>query len=281
MKTRASLLVIHIAVLVLGCGVASAGEGGFTFEIKGETFTYTDANRSFDGRILFPPGNGPFPAILFNHGQGGSPFGFPNIEVMRDWGAVVIAPTLTHVLGGATDPPNSGQTPENLARGIACVEALAGDSRIDSTRLAVFGHSKGAYASIGHVGALGNRILVAAMSAGGVVPDAVGTQGSPPTITEATGVTAPFLMFHGNIDPAVSPQLSVNYVDFLNAAGVPNQRIVYDVTDLPGNLQHNLHMTQSINDDMLLRLHDWFAQWGLFGASPPGLFGNGFEDVVP
>ncbi len=281
MTSRAALLVLPIAALALGCSVAAAGEDGFTFEIDGETFTYTDANRSFDGRIVFPPGNGPFPAILFNHGQGGTPFGFPNVEVMRDWGAVVIAPTLTHVLGGATDPPNSGHTPENLARGIACVDALTGDSRIDPARFAVFGHSKGAYASIGHVGALGDRILVAGMSAGGVVPDVVGTQGSPPTITEASGVTAPFLMFHGNIDPAVAPQLSVNYVDFLIATDIPHQRIVYDVTDLSGNLQHNLHMTQTINDDMLLRLHGWFAQWGLFGTASPDLFADGFEDVEP
>lgn len=32
--------------------------------------------------ILIPPGAGPFPAIVFDHGQGGTPTGYPNAQVM-------------------------------------------------------------------------------------------------------------------------------------------------------------------------------------------------------
>ncbi len=63
-----------------------------------------------------PAGTPPFPAIVFDRGQGGFPQGYPNLEAMRGWGAVVIAPTLTHVLG------------------VACVDALASLAAVDPAR---------------------------------------------------------------------------------------------------------------------------------------------------
>ena len=159
---------------LLATPVASAG--AFTFTISGESFTYTDAERSFSGLILVPPGPGPFPAIVYDHGQGGAPTraSYPNVDVMAGWGAVVVAPTLTHVMGGETAPPTTGMCAENLARGLAVADALAGLDLVDDTRIAYFGHSKGAYAAIGQVSALGTRVRVAGMSAGGVLPDAAG-----------------------------------------------------------------------------------------------------------
>ena len=102
-------IVQRLAGLVLVL-LAPAGANGqaFTFEISGENFTYTDAQRSFTGRLLVPAGSGPFPAIVFNHGQGGTPYTYPNLSVMRDWGAVVIATNLTHVAGGETALPERG-----------------------------------------------------------------------------------------------------------------------------------------------------------------------------
>jgi|CXWL01.1.fsa_nt_gi dienelactone hydrolase len=105
-----------------------------------------DGDRSFGGQILIPPGTGPFPVIVFNHGQGGTPQGYPNTSAMRDWGAVVIAPALSHAAGGSSAPETSGFCPENLARGLATVAANRAQSFVDPTRVAILGHSKGAYA---------------------------------------------------------------------------------------------------------------------------------------
>lgn len=261
-----------LALLAFGTP-APAGE--FQFTISGESFTYSDPQRSFGGLILIPPGSGPFPVIVFNHGQGGSPQGYPNVQAMRDWGAVVIAPTLAHVLGGTTAPETTGHCPENLARGLATVEAIGAQPFVDPDRIAIFGHSKGAYATIGLVSALGAAVRVAGMTAGGIVPDSAGVNQAAPTSTEASGVVAPFIMFHGNIDNAVPPQRSLDFHAELVARQVPAMRIVYPVDGLDPNLQHNLHQLPEINADLLQRTHDWFAAAGLFDAT--ALYANGFE----
>ena len=219
--------------LLLASLAATAGD--FTFTVTGETFTYSDASRTFTGLILVPPGPGPFPAIVFDHGQGGAPTGYPNVDVFESWGAIVVAPTLTHVLGGETAPATTGQCPENLARGIALVDALATLPNVDASRIAFFGHSKGAYAAIAQVGALGSRVRVAAMTAGGVLPDSAGTAQAAPTYSEAIGVVAPFIMFHGNVDGSVPPSRSADFVAQLDLRNVPNERIVYDVSALPSS----------------------------------------------
>jgi len=263
------------ATCLLLCVPLAAVAGDFTFTVNGETFTYSDAQRTFSGLILVPPGPGPFPAIVFDHGQGGTPNSYPNVDVMLSWGAVVIAPTLTHVAGGETAPATTGQCPENLARGIAIADALATLAYVDPTRIAWFGHSKGAYATIGQVSALGARVRVAAMSAGGVLPDAAGTAQAAPTHGEAIGTVAPFIMFHGSEDGSVPPPRSLDFQVQLDARSVPNSRVVYDVTGLPGELQHNLHQVPAINTDMLAQTLAWYTQWGLFGTT--ALFVDGFE----
>jgi dienelactone hydrolase len=266
----------RLVALPLLLAPLAAAAGDFTFAVAGETFTYSDATRTFTGRILVPAGPGPFPAIVFDHGQGGAPGSYPNLDVMRSWGAVVVAPELTHVLGGETAPATTGQCPENLARGVAVVDAIAAQGYVDPSRIAFFGHSKGAYAAIGHVAALGTRVRAAAMSAGGVLPDAAGTAQAAPTHAEALGVVAPFLMFHGSSDGSVPPPRSADFAAQLELRAVPNARIVYDVDALPGILQHNLHQVPEINADMLARTLAWYTQWGLFEAEPPS-FRDGFE----
>lgn len=266
-STSVGLMLATLALPVLA--------GGFTFTINGETFSYVDSERSFGGRILIPDGDGPFPVIVFNHGQGGTPQGYPNLDLMRDWGAVVIAPTLAHVAGGTTAPETTGHCPENLARGLATIVAIREQAFVDPARIGVFGHSKGAYASIGLVAALGTEVRVAGMTAGGIVPDAAGVNQAAPTVGEASGAVAPFIMFHGNIDGAVPPQRSQDFLVELQARSVPAVRIVYPVDSLDPNVQHNLHQDPAINADLLQRTHDWFVRWGLLVEA--SLFASGFE----
>ena len=258
---------------------AAAAGGDFSFVVSGETFTYTDAERSFEGVILRPAGGGPFPVIVFDHGQGGAPQSFPNLTVMRDWGAVVIAPVLSHVAGGETLPATTGHCPENLERGLAIFAAAASLPDVDPQRIAFFGHSKGAYAAIGQVAALGAQVRVAAMSAGGIVDDSFGVAQAAPTASEAADVVAPFLMFHGNVDDAVPPARSLAFLQQLQAGAIPAERVVYDVQALAPNVQHNLHQDPEINADLLARTQAWFALWGLFDTS--AVFADGFEPAPP
>jgi dienelactone hydrolase len=255
--------------------VASNAMAGGTLSIDGDQFTYSDAEGSAAGRIHVPGGPGPHGAIVLNHGQGGSPSGFPNFAVFAGWDVVLIAPELTHVMGGETAPATTGFTPENLSRIRAGVRALEALGEVDPARVAMFGHSKGAYATIGAVAALGAEVRVAAMTAGGVVPDMLGTSQAAPTYGESAGVVAPFLMLHGNVDGAVPPERSLDFAQRLSAAGVPNLRIEYDVSGLPPETQHNLHQDPAINADLVVQVYEWFELHGVFGAA--SLFSDGFE----
>jgi dienelactone hydrolase len=268
-------------LLALGLdGIAPAVAGEFQFDLVGDRFTYTDSQRSFSGRYVEPAGAMPVGALVLNHGQGGAPESMPNWSTFTSWGVVLIAPELTHVLGGETAPPTTGHNAENLARGIACVRVLQQIARVDPSRIGFFGHSKGAYAAIGQVSALGAEIRVAAMTAGGVLPDSAGVDQAAPTHAESAGVVAPFLILHGNIDEAVPPERSLDFANRLTQALVANERHVYDVSALLPPVQHNLHQDPTINADLLARLHAWYELWGLFGADASRVFAHGFEDAA-
>jgi dienelactone hydrolase len=268
--------VILLAGLALAWPDArSFAQGTFTFTINPatNTFTYTDAQRSFTGIFVRPEGPGPFPAVIINHGQGGTPAGYslPKAREMMRWGLVAIGPALTHAAGPDIDtsPAGSGNSPENVARGEACLAALGSLGYVDTSRVAVWGHSKGAYAAIGQVAALGARIRAAGMSAGGVVPGSVadGANQAPPTVGEAQPTVAPFIMFHGTVDGAVPPSSSERFRAMLDQNGVPGARHTYDTQGLPPDLQHNLHKTPAFNSDMLQRLRAWLTTHGVLGAT--------------
>src|SRR5688572_21351325 len=113
-----------LVACLAGPTAARAGDT-FTFTIEGDTFTYVDATRTVTGRAFVPATPGPHGALVLNHGQGGSPGSFPNFATFASWDVVLLAPELTHVLGGEEAPETTGFTPENLARITACVDALA------------------------------------------------------------------------------------------------------------------------------------------------------------
>lgn len=268
---------IALATVLLATQAHGGELATFSFTIDGDRFTYADAVRTFSGRFHAPTGSVRVGALVLDHGQGGTPASFPNWSTFASWGVVLVAPELTHIAGGETAPATTGHAAENLARGVACVRALQSLAFVDPARIGFFGHSKGAYAAIGQVSALGGEVRVAAMTAGGVVPDTFGAAQAAPTHTESAGVTAPFLMLHGSIDDAVPPARSLDFSQRLDAAGVPNVRHVYDVSSLAPGVQHNFHQDPTINGDLVARLHAWYAQWGLFGDAETALFGDGFE----
>lgn len=242
------------------------GTPAFTFNWAGTNFTYADSQRTFTGIMLKPGGNGPFPAVIINHGAGGTATGYSLMKAreMSPWGLVCIAPTLTHAAGGETNPPNMGHCPENIARAVACANVLAGLGYVDTNRVAIFGHSMGAFATIGDAAALGNRIRTAVITAGGVIPDSAGNTNAAPTISEANSVRTPFLMFHCDADPVVPPARSQLFQQMLNSNAVINLRLLYSSNSIPNQSNwHNIHQDPAINADVLTNTFQWFQARGL------------------
>ncbi len=242
-------------------------DGAFTFNWTGTNFTYADAVRTFSGVMLRPAGEGPFPAVIISHGAGGNATGYSLTKAheFSAYGAVCIGPTLTHVAGGETNSANMGHCPENFARMVACTEVLASLAYVDTNRIALFGHSMGAFATIGSAGGdLRLRVRAAATTAGGIIPDAAGTQQAAPTISEASSVQAPFLMFHCDGDPIVPASRSLLFQQLLADNSVANQRIVYSSNSIPNTLNwHNIHNDTAVNASILTNTRRWFRMHGV------------------
>ena len=260
---------VHTNVLNLSAGfyrVLRFDTPAFTFDWSGTNFTYSDAQRTFTGIMLKPAGNGPFPAVIISHGAGGTANGYSLAKAreMLTWGMVCIGPTMTHAAGGETNAINMGNCPENISRAIACANVLATLSYVDTNRLALFGHSMGAFATIGDAAVLTNRFRAAAITAGGVIPDSAGTSNAAPTVTEAQPVRMPFLMFHCDADPVVPPIRSELFQQVLNTNAVANQRIVYSSNSIANpNNWHNIHNDTAINTDVLTNTFQWFKTHGV------------------
>lgn len=244
----------------------STGAVGFTFSWTGTNFTYSDAARTFAGIMLKPAGPGPFPAVIIHHGAGGTATGYslPKAREMSAWGMVCIAPTLTHVAGGETNLVNMGFCPENLARTTACLGVLLGLPYVDTNRLAIFGHSMGAFATIGDAAALPGHFRAGSFTSGGITPDAAGTSNAAPTVTEASPNRTPFIMFCCDADPVVPPVRSQLFQQMLNSNSVANLRILYSSNSIanPSNW-HNIHQDPAINADVLTNSFQWFRSQGV------------------
>ena len=237
----------------------------FLFDWTGTNFTYADAERTFTGVMLKPSGAGPFPAVLIQHGAGGSATGYSLAKAreMLPWGLVCIAPTLTHVGGGETNPVNMGFCPENLARAAACLNVLASLPYVDTNRIALFGHSMGAFATIGDASVFSNRVRAVSISAGGIIPDSAGATNAAPTLTEASRITAPIHMVHCDGDPVVPASRSQLLADSLTARGV-TQRIVISSNDIPNSaFWHNIHNDSNANTLLLTNTRSWFQTHGV------------------
>jgi dienelactone hydrolase len=269
---RLILLMSFFGVFVAAPRLQAQAPFTFTINNANNTFVYTDAQRTFSGIFIKPAGNGPFPAVIINHGQGGTPSGYslPKANEMLPWGLVCIGPALTHAGGPNIDtsPEGAGNSPENVARGQACLAALASVGYVDMTRVAVWGHSKGAYATIGQVAAMGAQIRASGISAGGTIPGSVeeGAHAAAPTAGEAQPTVTPFIMFHGTVDGAVSPSFSENFKALLDGKSVPNARHTYDTAGLGADFEHNLHKTAAFNDDMLTKFRAWLTTHGVLSS---------------
>jgi pimeloyl-ACP methyl ester carboxylesterase len=217
---------------------------------------------------LVPAGSGRFPALIINHGTNlkgtGVSFYTARAGEMGPWGLACIAPDLTHV-GTSENLETWGYSPENLARDLACLAALSTRDDIDLNRLAMWGHSRGSFASIGVASVLRNRLKALGFSAGGVLEDTDSNEGSFPSVTEASGITAPTIMFHGTGDGIVLPATSQRLQDLLNTLGTVNYRQLYDTGTQSGSESHNLYSAQNADylADMLTQWRAWLVTSGV------------------
>ena len=264
---------IHSNALQLGVGfyrvgltTNTASVPTFTFDWSGTNFTYTDSNRTFTGIMLKPDGAGPFAGLVINHGAGGSVtnYSLQKAREISPWGSVCIAPNLTHAGTTETNPANMGFCPENLERIRACLNVLSTLSYVDTNRLALFGHSMGAFATVGSAGVLSARLRAAAITSGGVIVDSAGTNNAAPTVTEANTVRAPFLMIHCDADPVVPPARSQLFQQVLITNLVANQRILISSNSISNsNNWHNIQNDTNANALVLTNTKAWFQTYGV------------------
>lgn len=237
--------------------------GAFTVSITGNTFTYTDEEHTVSGTLLRPAlGSGPYPAVVLAHGTGGTAAGISNQygTTMRDWGMVCISATLTHFPQMGTPDATWGHSAENTARIRACLMVLATLDYVDPNRVAIFGHSRGAFVAVGAGSELNSYFKAIGVSAGGIVPNSQGTAQSYPTEAEASHITAPTIIFHGSNDPVVPPVSSERLVTLLNQLGVTNARHLFPTT---GTAAHNLHMDTAVRAELLSYWQAWLTTHGI------------------
>ncbi|MBK7875834.1 MAG: dienelactone hydrolase family protein [Planctomycetes bacterium] len=238
------------------------------FNLVGEDWTYDpgDGGSVLTGKLIQPTtGVAPHPAVLVSHGQGGTAASFSaqKAAVFRTWGFVCIAPNYTHV--DSTYPPGTdGWSAENERRARACLTILASRDDVDTTRIAAYGNSKGAFLTAGLAGALlPGELRAAAITAGGTSGTSDATLPSP-TVQEVQGITTPFLLLHGTADTTVSPSQSAMLQSVLDAHSVPNARHLWN------GVGHDLHAVRS--SDVYALERAWFSAHGVLGdpgATPP------------
>jgi dienelactone hydrolase len=250
--------------------------GVFTVSFTSNSFTYTDAQRTVTGLFRVPAGTGRFPALIINHGTGGtasptSSYVKSRADEMSPWGLVCIGANLTHASGQTEDLQTWGYSPENLARVRACKAALSTRSDVDLNRLAMWGHSRGSFASIGIASDFGRDLKALGFTAGGVLENTGiyegngQPEGSYPILDEASRITAPTIMFHGSGDPAVAPSTSARLQTLLNTLGITNQRVVFTIS---GSDAHNLQNTSFYTEPVTGILDQWHAWLITHGVLP-------------
>jgi dienelactone hydrolase len=222
-----------------------AATGGVTYDLQG---------------ILFKPaGSGTFPAVIVSHGAGGNANGYSRTiaRTMVAWGLVVIATNYTHAGNAAVGSPGTAADPgastANIARARQLVELLRGFGYVDMNRIALHGHSMGAFVTAGVLGAHPDLFRAASHTAGGTRPDSV--SGAAPSDSQAATIRTPYQLHHGDSDNVVALSSDQRLATVLLSHGVVHELHVYLGAD---------HDDMSQNTVMLDRVRAWYASKGIF-----------------
>lgn len=267
------LFAAVIAVLAAGRPPAAAAAGAdcAAFAVSGNpqaaggaTWTYHStedgAQYALEGVLFVPAGAGPFPAVIVSHGKGGAPRGYSAAigRAMVAWELVVIGAMYTHA-PDADDAGNlpdgaDGASPANVLRARKARELLACVGAADPARVAVHGHSMGAFVSGQLLGSQPADILVGSHSAGGVSEGPNAT-----TPAAAAQIRAPYQLHHGDQDTVVRLELDQALAGILATNGVSHELHVYPGVD---------HAGVAFDPAMLARVRAWYEGHGLWRAAP-------------
>ena len=227
-----------------------------TFHVDGDRWTHEDAHGRFQGILLKPQGQGPFPAVIVSHGLGGSAgsFGLTKAREFVQWGMVAIAPDYTHSaaeLQGRRGPGHPaakgfGASAENLRRARICVALLRRMPEVAASRIFAYGHSMGGFVTIAL--AAHEPLAAAAITGSGIAPRTGFPAPDPET---ASRIRVPFLIIHGARDTTVRPEQSEALAQLLAQHKVPCRRIV-----IP-DAGHDVDRTHAT--EVLAAIREWFA----------------------
>jgi len=276
MNTR-PLLAVFLLFAVVGCGANSSPTApppptpdplaGFTLSgdpssANGATWTYRQqvegVSYDLQGILLKPQGPGPFPAVIISHGAGGNAGGYGRAiaRVMVEWGLVCIATNYTHAGGVAIGAPgtsnDAGASTANVQRARRMVGILGGLGYVDVSRIALHGHSMGAFVTAATAGAFPDLFRAATHTAGGIRPDFVSAPA--PTESQVASIRAPYQMHHGDRDFVVLLLADQLMDAVLTARGVDHELVIYPGAD---------HDDVSQNPTMLARVRAWYQAKGL------------------
>ena len=276
MNTR-PLLAVFLLFAVVGCGANSSPTApppptpdplaGFTLSgdpssANGATWTYRQqvegVSYDLQGILLKPQGPGPFPAVIISHGAGGNAGGYGRAiaRVMVEWGLVCIATNYTHAGGMAIGAPgtsnDAGASTANVQRARRMVGILGGLGYVDVSRIALHGHSMGAFVTAATAGAFPDLFRAATHTAGGIRPDFVSAPA--PTESQVASIRAPYQMHHGDRDFVVLLLADQLMDAVLTARGVDHELVIYPGAD---------HDDVSQNPTMLARVRAWYQAKGL------------------
>jgi dipeptidyl aminopeptidase/acylaminoacyl peptidase len=127
---------------------------------------------------------------------------------------------------------------------------------VDMSRVALHGHSMGAWVSAAVASAWPNEFRVASTTGGGVRPPGV-RRGPAPGESQLRNIRTPFQLHHGAEDETVPVGYDERFAELLARGGVEHQLFVY-----PGKG----HLQVRADAQVLERIHEWYAAHGMFEA---------------
>ena len=244
----------------------SDGIPGFTLigdpaSSSGATWTY-QAQESpivydLQGILLKPAGAGRFPAVIISHGTGQNAAGYARdvAGVMVGWGVVCIATNYTYAGGVPIGAPGTsseaGATPNNVRRARRLVDILRGLGYVDMNRVALHGHSAGAFVTEVTAAAHPDLFRAASHTAGGI---ASAESRFGPTESEIATIRAPYQIHHGARDftvPLIADEL---FAAALRRRGVINELLTYPAAG---------HDDVSLDPAVFDRILAWYRNKGV------------------
>ena len=269
-------LAVSVLCVAVGCGDAKSPTqpapvnppSGFTLtgdptSTNGATWTYqaTSGGVTYDlqGILFKPAGAGTFPAVIVSHGAGGNVSAYSRsvARMMVAWGLVVIGTNYTHAGNAPVGSPGTAADPgasaANIARARQLVELLRGLGYVDMNRLALHGHSMGAFVTTGVLAAHPDLFRAASHTAGGTRPDTV--SGAAPSESQAATIRTPYQLHHGDNDAVVALSSDQRLANVLLGRGVVHELHVYAGAD---------HDDMSQNATMFERVRAWYVSKGVF-----------------